>query len=120
MRTVIALSATLALLSGCVHAQGTSPARSVIVLLRVINAADNATRIPGVEIFTVGDGGALRRLGATDVNGEIRLERSALPKSTNAVAIIACHPIFFCGALRADYVAPRDEMTLAIAPFVTD
>jgi len=26
----------------------------------------------------------------------------------------------FCGALRADYVVPRDEMTLAITPFVTD
>jgi len=40
---------------------------------------------------------ALRRLGATDINGEIRLERSALPKSASTIAIVACHPMFSVG-----------------------
>lgn len=120
MRIIVTTIAVLTLLSGCAHAKDGPAVRSATVLLRIISASDNASRIPGAEVFSVGDHGALVRIGVTDTYGEIRVNRSALPKSGNAVAIVVCHSVFFCGALRADYVAPRDEMTLALAPYVTD
>jgi hypothetical protein len=120
VRLLIALVATLTALPGCEHAQTAAAARSDTILLRVISAADNATRIPGAEVFVVGDHGALVRIGATNTYGEIKVRRSALTTSSNAVAIVVCHPVFFCGALRSEDVAPRDQATLALAPFVTD
>ena len=119
-RNVFAVIAVLAMLPNCGHAQSAPAARSAAILLRVISAKDNATRIPGAEVFSVGDRGALVRIGVTGTYGEIRIDRSVLPKSGSVIAIVVCHPVFFCGALRADYVAPRDEVTLAIAPAVTD
>jgi hypothetical protein len=120
MRSIVAAIVVLSTLPGCAHGQSATAQRSSTVLLKVISASDNATRIPAAEVFTVGDHGALVRVGVTDTYGEIKLDRAALPKSSNVVAILVCHPVFFCGALRADYVAARDEMTLAIAPAVSD
>ncbi|MGH9419283.1 MAG: hypothetical protein ACRD3J_04855 [Thermoanaerobaculia bacterium] len=111
----------LLVLTGCAHAQEQGAAkRSDIVLLRVISAADNATRIPGAEVFSVGDRGALTKIGSTDTYGEIKVKRAAVTTSTNAVAIVVCHPVFFCGALRSEYIASRDEATLALARAVSD
>jgi hypothetical protein len=114
------VAAMVLLLVGCTSAITAAPARPTTIVLRVISASDNATRIPGAEVFTVGNQGTLSRVGATDTFGEIRIDRSALSTRENAIAIVVCHPVFFCGALRADYVAPRDEMTLALAIAVTD
>jgi hypothetical protein len=121
MRRLNNLIALLIFTAACAHAQPPSAAkRSEVVLLTVISAADNATRIPAAEVFAVGDRGALMRLGATDLNGEITVGRMVLTTEANAVAVVVCHPMFFCGALRAEYIAPRDEATLALAVAVSD
>lgn len=119
MRKAVVIIALI--VAGCAHGQKSETSRrSDIVLLRVINAADNATRIPGAEVFSVGDHGALTKIGSTDANGEIRIKRTAVTVSPNAVAVVVCHPVFFCGALRGEYVAKRDEATLALAIAVSD
>jgi hypothetical protein len=112
---------TLLVVTGCAHAQvHEAPKRSDTILLRVISAADNATRIPGAEVFSVGDRGALMKIGSTDAYGQIKVRHSAVTTSMNAVAIVVCHPVFFCGALRGEYIAPRDEATIALALAVSD
>lgn len=121
MRLQVSVIAALVLLANCAAAQQRPTAhRSEAILLRVLNAADNATRIPGAEVFAVKDQGALGRIGVTDVNGYIKVPRSALTTSGNAVAVVVCHPVFFCGAQRVEDLAPRDEATLALAPYVSD
>lgn len=108
------------MLHGCTPTISAAPTRPAIFLLRVISAADNATRIPSADVFTIGDQGALILLGQTNMFGEIKIDRSVLPKKDNVIAIVVCHPMFFCGALQTDYVTPRDEMTIALAVVVTD
>ncbi len=106
--------------SGCAVLSHNFPARPPAtavanVILSVINAADNSTGVPGVEIAIVEANGTQRTLGQTDTWGRVTLSADVLDRSQ---VILVCHPLFYCGALRREDFIGFRERTIAIAPLV--
>jgi hypothetical protein len=115
----------------CSHHQNAGPASAAVanvtslppsnLTVKVITASDNATRLPGADVFVIRGTGSVERLGTTDEFGLLVIKRDALTNGgIPPVGIMFCHPAFFCGILRADDVAHREDPTIALAPYVTD
>ena len=81
----------------------------------MVNAADTAMPIPEVEVSVITDQGAVRVIGATDRFGEVTIPKSELVRSS---AVLFCHRLFFCGAIRPQESRLTDyrEYLITIAP----
>src|SRR6202035_3739919 len=89
----------LASLAGCRSARiegAVRPAASAAIEITVASAQDTTILLPDVEAFAVEDG-HLVLIGRTDQFGDIRISTNILPHST---ALLFCHELFFCGAIR--------------------
>lgn len=93
---------------------GVSAREPAILAITVITAADNATRLPGADIYIVHATGTARA-GATDQFGRIELERASLNPDSSFLGVMVCHPVFYCGMLRGEDIHGRGEMTIALA-----
>lgn len=94
--------------------QGTGTTGSLA--LTVITAADNVTRLPAAEVFVIHVDGRVEPVGITDQFGRVQVQRGPfLDNDAPAIAVMVCHPVFYCGVLRTEEVATRTESTIALA-----
>jgi hypothetical protein len=88
--------------------------------LTVVNSADTAMELPGVEVSFVAADGSIHVLGRTNDRGRLDIDKDVL-RSGNATVILCClRPAFFCGAMRVqeERLLEYDEYLIAIAPAV--
>ncbi|HJQ12880.1 MAG TPA: hypothetical protein VJ840_17750 [Gemmatimonadaceae bacterium] len=109
----LAAGITTLLLVKCHHAWAQDPAESARFELTVITAADFRTPIPGAEVVVIDALGGTVLIGVTDRFGALNIQ---VPRPWSAIVI--CHPLFSCSALRPRDVAGSEARTIAMGPLV--
>jgi hypothetical protein len=112
MRNALLAILIFTAVGSCAHGASKTAAASAHLEVTVISASDNRTRIPGAEIVLLDLSGE-RHLGKTDEFGNIEID---LARPWRAVLI--CHPLFSCAALRPADVDGFETRTIALAPVV--
>lgn len=87
--------------------------------LQVASVAQETTFLPGVKVIVLLRDGAVREVGKTDEYGIFVLPRQ-FTKPSIARAVLLCHPLFYCAALRVDTgtLEAYDEDFVSLAPLV--
>jgi hypothetical protein len=86
-----------------------------MLVITVITASDNMTRLPGADVSVVRSTGAVR-VGTTDQFGRVELKRDLFANGDSSfVGVMICHPVFYCGILREDDLHGRGEITIVLA-----
>lgn len=106
-------------MTACAQTKPAVPVRAPLeerdVTLRVVAATDFRTAVAGAEVSSVTDTGALVTIGETDTSGTITVPSEVVAHSR---AVLICHPLFNCGALRFEDLSGFRERLLALAPVV--
>lgn len=97
----------------CVRASTDATPKTTRFELTVITAADNRTVIPGADVVVIEATGHARTIGKTDRFGAVEVALT-----TPWRAILVCHPLFSCGALRPEDVEGFATRTIALPPIV--
>lgn len=94
---------------------GSSTTSTAVVVITVVNAANTAMPIPEVEVSVITSNGAVRVIGETDEFGQIAIVKDEFAKAS---AVLFCHRLFFCGAIRPHQsrLVEYGEYLITIAP----
>ena len=75
----------------------------------VITASDKVTRLPGADVYIIGSTGTVEHVGTTDQFGHIELRHDFASSDSPALGVMVCHPVFYCGILRAEDLNRRQD-----------
>jgi hypothetical protein len=113
LTSLLACKSTTATSAERLHRKGIGADSVQTITITVITAADNTTRLPGADVDLIQRSGQIENVGRTDQFGVITIRRNRI--ESDAVGVMVCHPVFYCGVLRSPDLTRRTDVTIALA-----